>query len=143
MNNISNLCTVVLPTFFPGNEIFENLKSIPNNLKILIIDNSYTQTLKEKIIKYKNCEYFNIGDVGLGKTFNFALSKINTPYILLTQPDVILRKNCIENLIKGIEKYKNAGMVVPIVFDNKIYSKYDFYDLKYSKKKKSISEQKK
>ena len=136
MNNISNLCTVVLPTFFPGNEIFENLKSIPNNLKILIIDNSYTQTLKEKITKYKNCEYFNIGDVGLGKTFNFALSKINTPYILLTQPDVILRKNCIENLIKGIEKYKNAGMVVPIVFDNKIYSKYDFYDLKYSKKKK-------
>ena len=83
MNNISNLCTVVLPTFFPGNEIFENLKSIPNNLKILIIDNSYTQTLKEKITKYKNCEYFNIGDVGLGKTFNFALSKINTPYILL------------------------------------------------------------
>ena len=136
MNNISNLCTVVLPTFFPGDEIFENLKSIPTDLKIIIVDNSYNQSVKEKISKYENCEYHNIGDVGLGKTFNFALSKVQTPYVLLTQPDVILRKNCIENLIQGFEKYKNAGMVVPIVFDNKIYSKYDFYDLKYSRKKK-------
>tara|TARA_Y100000591_G_scaffold265607_1_gene239232 strand:- start:47 stop:934 length:888 start_codon:yes stop_codon:yes gene_type:complete len=134
---------VILPTFFPGNEIFENLKSIPNNLKILVIDNSYNQSLKEKISKYENCEYYNIGDVGLGKTFNFALSKVKTPYILLTQPDVILRKNCVENLMQGFEKYKNAGMVVPIVFDNNIYSKYDFYDLKYSKKNKIFQNKKK
>ena len=143
MNNISNLCTVILPTFFPGNEIFENLKSIPTNLKILVIDNSYNQSLKEKISKYENCEYHNIGDVGLGKTFNFALSKVKTPYILLTQPDVILRKNCVENLIQGFDKYENAGMVVPVVFDNNIYSKYDFYDLKYSKEKKIFQNKKK
>ena len=143
MNNISNLCTVILPTFFPGNEIFENLKSIPTNLKILIIDNSYNQSLKEKISRYDNCEYYNVGDVGLGKTFNFALSKVKTPYILLTQPDVVLRKNCVENLIQGFDKYENAGMVVPVVFDNNIYSKYDFYDLKYSKEKKIFQNKKK
>ena len=139
MRNISNLCTVVLPTFFPGEEIFKNLESIPINLRIIIVDNSYDSLLKDKISKYKNCEYFNIGDVGLGKTFNFALSKIKTPYVLLTQPDVILRKNCIENLLKGFEKYKGAGMVVPIVYDKKVYSKYDFYDLKYSKNKKKFN----
>ncbi len=142
MSNISNLCTVVLPTFFPGDEIFQNLESIPSDLKILIIDNSYNQSLKKKISNYKNCEYYNIGDVGLGKTFNFALSKIYTPYILLTQPDVILRKDCIQNLIYALDKYRNAGMVVPIVFDNKIYSKYDFYDLKYSKKNKTFLDKK-
>ena len=49
MSNISNLCTVVLPTFFPGDEIFQNLESIPSDLKILIIDNSYNQSLKKKI----------------------------------------------------------------------------------------------
>lgn len=139
MNNISDLCTVVIPTFFPGDEIIDNLESIPNNIKILIIDNSYNSNLKKKISKYKNCNYHNIGDVGLGKTFNFALSIVKTPYVLLTQPDVILRKNCIENLVIGFEKYKNVGMVAPIVFDNKIYSKYDFYDLKYSKRKKEFN----
>ena len=43
---IGELCTVVLPTFFPGNEIFENLKSIPSDLNVLIIDNSYDDKLK-------------------------------------------------------------------------------------------------
>lgn len=138
MNNFSELCTVVVPTFFPGDEILNNLNSIPSSIKILIIDNSYNISLKEKLLKYNNCNYYNIGDVGLGKTFNFALSKIKTPYVLLTQPDVILKENCIENLMKGIQKYKDSGMVVPIVYDNKSYSKYDFYDLKYSKKKKEF-----
>ena len=139
MSDISNLCTVVLPTFFPGDEIFKNLESIPINLKVIIVDNSYDLSLKDKISQYKNCDYFNIGDVGLGKTFNFALSKIKTPYVLLTQPDVELRKNCIENLLKGFEKYKDAGMVVPIVYDKKVYSKYDFYDLKYSKNERKFN----
>ena len=138
MNEIYNSCTVVIPTFFPGDEIFDNLDSISSKFNILVIDNSYNSSLQKKISKYNNCEYYNIGDVGLGKTFNFALSKIKTPYILLTQPDVILRKNCIKNLISSIKKYKNAGMVVPIVYDNSIYSRYDFYDLKYSKKKKEF-----
>ena len=51
MNDISNLCTVVLPTFFPGDEIFKNLESIPNNLKVIIVDNSYDLSLKNKISK--------------------------------------------------------------------------------------------
>ena len=132
------LCTVVVPTFFPDDKIFDNLKSIPRDLDILIIDNSYNDSLKFKIKNYENCKYFNIGDVGLGKTFNFALKKIKTPYILLTQPDVVLRKNCIENLIFGFNKYPNAGMVAPIVYDNGIYSNFDHYDLKYSKSKKEF-----
>ena len=137
-NKIDELCTVVLPTFFPGDEIIKNIKSIPSEINILIIDNSYNDNLKYKIKNYSNCIYFNIGDVGLGKTFNYALEKVKTPYMLLTQPDVILRKDCIKNLIIGLEKYKNAGMVVPIVYDNYKYSKYDFYDLKYSKQKKEF-----
>ena len=138
MNQISEFCTVILPTFFPGDEIFSNLESIPSDFKILVVDNSYNQDVKKKIIKYKNCEYFNIGDVGLGKTFNFALSKVTTPYVLLTQPDVVLRKNCIQGLMDSFKKYPNLGMAVPIVYDNKVYSKYDFYDLKYSRKEKKF-----
>lgn len=143
IKKIDELCTVVLPTFFPGDEIFQNINSIPSELSILIIDNSYNENLKKKLKKYSNCSYFNIGDVGLGKTFNFALEKVKTPYMLLTQPDVILRTNCIENLILGFSKYDNAGMVVPIVYDNFNYSKYDFYDLKYSKQKKEFLYKKK
>jgi len=129
-------CTVIIPTFFPDDDIFDCINSLPKSIKILIIDNSYDQRLLNKIKIFSNCTYYNIGDVGLGKTFNFALTLVKTNYILLTQPDVVLSKNCLENLIKGINNYPKAGMVAPIVFDNGVYSKYDFYDLKYNKKKK-------
>ena len=59
-------CTVVIPTFFPGNEIIENIKSLPKDIEILVIDNSYDDILLNKIQMYPNCKYFNIGDVGLG-----------------------------------------------------------------------------
>lgn len=133
-----NLCTVVIPTFFPDQKIFDNLKSLPNNIKILIIDNSYHDDLKMKLKNFKNCQYFNIGDVGLGKTFNFALKKIKTPYVLLSQPDVVLREKCLENLLDGFIKYPNAGMVAPIVYDNGSFSDFDHYDLRYSKNKKEF-----
>jgi N-acetylglucosaminyl-diphospho-decaprenol L-rhamnosyltransferase len=140
MKQYNNLdCTVILPTFFPPDSILDNIKSIPDNIKVLIIDNSYDEKLYNKIKKFKNCEYFNIGDVGLSKTFNFALSKVKTKLILLTQPDVILRKNCLESLIRGINKYDNVGIAAPVVYDNGIYSKYDFYDLKYSQKNKKFN----
>lgn len=138
-NSIDNsLCTVVIPTFFPDEKIFDNLRSLPENIEILIIDNSYHDDLKNKLLDYKNCQYFNIGDVGLGKTFNFALKKIKTPYVLLTQPDVVLRENCLKRLLNGFIKYPNAGMVVPIVYDNGFYSDFDHYDLRYSKNKKEF-----
>lgn len=143
MKNITNKnCTVVLPTYFPGDEILDNIKSISKDIKILVIDNSFDERLKKKISKFSNCEYFNIGDVGLGKTFNFALKKIDTDYMLLTQPDVVLRQDCLNNLILGMERYPTAGMVVPIVYDLGNYSKYDFYDLKYSKKTKKFNQDK-
>lgn len=139
---MSKKCTVVLPTFFPGEQIINCIEAIPKIFKILIIDNSYDNRLIKFIKNYKNIEYHNIGDVGLGKTFNYALSIIKTELFFLTQPDVILRKNCLENLINSVELYPLAGILAPVVFDNGIYSKYDFYDLKYDKINKIFNNKK-
>jgi N-acetylglucosaminyl-diphospho-decaprenol L-rhamnosyltransferase len=130
---MSKKCTVVLPTFFPGSQIVNCIDAIPKIFKIIIIDNSYDDRLIKFIKNYNNIEYHNLGDVGLGKTFNYVLSIVKTELIFLTQPDVILRKNCLENLINSIVLYPLAGVLAPVVFDNGIYSRYDFYDLKYDK----------
>ena len=139
---MSEKCTVVLPTFFPGEQIVKCIETIPKIFKIVIIDNSYDDRLIKFIKKYNNIEYHNIGDVGLGKTFNYALSIIKTELIFLTQPDVTLRNNCLENLINSTLLYPSAGILAPIVFDNGIYSKYDFYDLKYDKINKVFNNKK-
>jgi GT2 family glycosyltransferase len=141
-NQLSEKCTVVLPTFFPGEQIVKCIETIPKIFKIVIIDNSYDDRLIKFIKKYNNIEYHNIGDVGLGKTFNYALSIIKTELIFLTQPDVTLRNNCLENLINSTLLYPLAGILAPIVFDNGIYSRYDFYDLKYDKINKVFNNKK-
>ena len=141
-NQMSEKCTVVLPTFFPGEQIVKCIETIPKIFKIVIIDNSYDDRLIKFIKKYNNIEYHNIGDVGLGKTFNYALSIIKTELIFLTQPDVTLRNNCLENLINSTLLYPSAGILAPIVFDSGIYSKYDFYDLKYDKINKVFNNKK-
>jgi GT2 family glycosyltransferase len=139
-NNKKNYnCTVVIPAFFSGNIISQNIESLPTNIDILIIDNTYDNRLLKHIKNYSNIKYFNIGDVGLAKTYNFALSKIETKYFLITQPDVILRKNCLEYLLLSMLKYPEAGMIAPIVFDNNEYSHNDYYDLKYDKDKKKFN----
>ena len=48
-NIINNNCTVVLPTYFPGDEILDNIRSIPEDVKILVIDNSIDDRLVKKI----------------------------------------------------------------------------------------------
>ena len=141
-NQMSEKCTVVLPTFFPGEQIVKCIETVPKIFKIVIIDNSYDDRLIKFIKKYDNIEYHNIGDVGLGKTFNYALSIIKTELIFLTQPDVTLRNNCLENLVNSTLLYPSAGILAPIVFDNGIYSKYDFYDLKYNKINKVFNNKK-
>jgi GT2 family glycosyltransferase len=141
-NQMSEKCTVVLPTFFPGEQIVKCIETIPKIFKIVIIDNSYDDRLVKFIKKYNNIEYHKIGDVGLGKTFNYALSIIKTELIFLTQPDVTLRNNCLENLVNSTLLYPSAGILAPIVFDNGIYSKYDFYDLKYDKINKVFNNKK-
>ena len=44
-------CTVVLPTFFPGEQIVNCIDTIPSGFKILVIDNSYDQRLIKFIKK--------------------------------------------------------------------------------------------
>ena len=141
-NQMSEKCTIVLPTFFPGEQIVKCIETIPKIFKIVIIDNSYDDRLIKFIKKYNNIEYHNIGDVGLGKTFNYALSIIKTELIFLTQPDVTLRNRCLENLVNSTLLYPSAGILAPIVFDNGIYSKYYFYYLKYDKKNKVFNNKK-
>ena len=127
-------CLVVIPTFYPGNKIVNCLNSIPKDCAIAIIDNGDDLELEEIIKKFpRKILHFKIGDVGLPKSFNFALNISDKNYIFITQPDVILEKNCIENLLIAASRYKKAGILSPLFYEGGDYSFYDFYDLKFNK----------
>jgi GT2 family glycosyltransferase len=132
-----NDCSVVIPTYFPGKIIEKLFESIPPVKEILVFDNSNDHELEDLIKnKYEHVKYIPTGDIGLGNTFNKALGEIKTNLMFITQPDVIIEKNCIENLILAQKKYIHSALLAPLIFENNQYSKYDHFDLKIDKNKK-------
>jgi len=132
-----NNCSVIIPTYFPGKIIENLLESIPPVKEILILDNSDDNELRNLLkTSYKKVRYLSTGDIGLSRTFNRALEEIDTELMFITQPDVIIEKNCIENLILAHKKYKNSALLAPLIFENSQYSEHDHFDLRLDKNKK-------
>ncbi len=137
-------CAIVIPTFYPGKKIISCLNSLPSECSIVIIDNGNDSELEKIIANHpKKILHYKIGDVGLPKSFNFALKNLNKEYFLITQPDVIFKKDCLQNLLLAYKKYQNAGAISPLIYENNLYSTSDYMDLKFDKISKKVNKSKK
>ncbi len=103
-----NQITIGIVTFKSENVIFNCLRSIKKIKNIIIFDNSNDKKLKLKIKKkYPKVKFFlSKKNLGYGVANNEIIKKIKTPLIFILSPDVILKKNCEENLLKSIKKLK-------------------------------------
>ena len=136
-------CSIVVPAYYPGKVIDKMINSFPIVKEILILDNSSDKILKNNILSnYKHIKYYDLGDIGLGRTFNKSLDISQSNNIFITQPDVELKKNTIENLINAITKYPDAAILAPLVYENNKYSFYDCYDLKLDQNNKIVNKPK-
>ena len=84
--------------------------------------------------KKNNIRHFKIGDLGLPKSFNYGVKQAYNENILITQPDVTFEKDSIKNLIDASKKYKDAGLLAPVIYENNQYSVFNTLDLKLGKK---------
>jgi N-acetylglucosaminyl-diphospho-decaprenol L-rhamnosyltransferase len=136
-------CSIVIPTYYPG-EIIKNLfQSLPKVREIIILDNASDINLKSLITsEYNFINYIDVGDIGLGKTFNYSLEISKSENIFITQPDVILHKNCLENIIKKKQDYPKAAILSPLVFEQDKYAYYDAPPLTIINKKYFANENK-
>ena len=126
--------TIIIPTFYPGPIINNCIDSLPETADIIVVDNGEDEELQNLIKQKKhNITHYKIGDVGLPKSFNFAVNKSKNEDILITQPDVKFERNTLRELIKAKDKYKNAGLLAPIVYEDEKYSIFNSLDLHLSK----------
>lgn len=133
-------CSIVIPTYYPGSIIEDLFKSLPVVKEVFVLDNGEDKQLSEIIQKnYSYIRHIKLGDIGLGKTFNKSLEIVSSNNLFITQPDVILKKNCLENLLSAKYFYTEACILSPIYFDNKEYSKFDCLDLILDEKKKILN----
>ena len=138
MNNDFNNVTVVITTFLSGRNLESCLKNIPDYFQKLIIDNANEKDKKEYFEnKFKNLNYYlSPENLGVPRSYSLANKLVKTEYMFNTQPDVIIKKNCIETLIKKLPLYRNAIILSPTVFHNGDYHvDGDFKILKIRNKK--------
>ena len=130
--------SVLIVTFKSDKVIDRCIQSIPQELEIIIIDNSNNQFFKENIErKYKNVKcYLSPENLGMGNGNNFGLKKINSDYALILNPDVTFEKNSFNELILASEKLKDFGIIAPKSSSQK-YPNYKFYE---NKKKDVVDE---
>ena len=103
MNNFEKNITFVIVSFKSGHIIEKCIKNINSNIKIIVVENSGNVVVK----KYLENRFSNVEviitkqNLGYGKGNNFGISKVKTQYAFILNPDAILEKNCLSELLKA------------------------------------------
>ena len=122
--SLQNL-SVVIVSFHSEDVIHDCIKSIIDKIEIIVVENSGNKEFANKIEdQYKNVKcILSPKNLGMGAGNNLGLKHIKTDYVFILNPDVILKKNTIEEIIIASKKIDNFGLIAPIS-DNLEYPNY-------------------
>jgi N-acetylglucosaminyl-diphospho-decaprenol L-rhamnosyltransferase len=117
--------TIVIVTFKSDEVINECIKSIGNEIRIIVVENSYNPEFKNKIEKtYQNVEcIISSENLGMGKGNNLGINLAKTDYVLILNPDVILEKTTLNEIFIASNIISNFAILAPIS-DNKAFPNY-------------------
>ena len=134
------MITVVIISFYSHHHILDRIREIGTSVPVVIVENSQDFELKKNLESiYPNVKVLiPPKNLGWGKAANFAIKEINTNYIYLTQPDVILHKDCIMKLEDCASKFKDFAILTPLDINLGGYKNYQIY----SKKENNIIDNK-
>lgn len=112
--NKKNL-TIIIVTLKSHNIIDRCLKAIDANVKKIVVENSSDENFKINLEKkYKNLKCFlTNNNLGMGKGNNYGIKKSKTRYVMIINPDTILKKNTLKEIFK-ISKNLNFSIIAPV-----------------------------
>ena len=119
--------TISLVLFKSEKVVFQCLKSIKKVKKIIIFDNSNDIELKKTVIsKYPNVKYIlSKKNIGYGAAHNKIFKLAKTPYVFVLNPDTILGKNCIKELINSSNKLNEKFSIISPLSNPKNYGYFN------------------
>ena len=112
---MSNNLTVIITTFKSDLKIENCLNSINTQIKVIIIENSKSESFRINIEKkYKNVEcILPEENLGYSKANNLGLSKVKTKYALILNPDTVLDSQAINNFFEFTKNHEDFAIVGP------------------------------
>ena len=128
--------TIIITSFHSEEKIFDCINSIDENIKIIVVENSNDQLLKEEILsRYNNVDcVLSKENLGYGAGNNLGLSKVETNYALIVNPDVTLKNDAIKQFFLRINKVENFGIIAPLSKDEK----YNNFNIDFDKDIKEV-----
>ena len=128
--------TVIITSFYSSDKIFSCIESIEKSIKIIVIENSNDEKLKEEIhSKYKNVEcILSKENLGYGAGNNLGLSRVETSYALIVNPDVTLNKDAVNKFFLSINNLGDFGIIAPISQNEK----YNNFNINEDKEIKEV-----
>jgi len=120
--------TVIIVTIKSQKIIDNCLKSIDPDIKKIIVENSSNKEFVNYLkAKYPNIECYLTGkNLGMGSGNNFGIEKSKTRYVMILNPDTILKKNTLNEIFK-ISKNLDFAILSPLS-DDKDYPNYKIKD---------------
>ena len=114
--------TIVIVTLKSDDVIHECIKSIDQNIPIIIVENSNNYNFKEELqSKYKNIKcILTEKNLGMGAGNNKGIKLAETDYVYILNPDTILEKNTLNDLFMEAKKIKNFSIISPVHLNEKI-----------------------
>ena len=112
MNSFIKNLTFLLVTYKSDHIIHKCIEELPKESKIIIIENSKNSNLAEQFKNNDNLKVILNENMGCGQAINIGLSKIDTNYVFLISPDVLLGSNTLKSIFKAINTLKNNFTVI-------------------------------
>ena len=108
--------SVIIVSFKSDHVIHRCINSIDKEIEIIVIDNSKNIKFKNDIEKqYKNVKcILSSNNIGMGAGNNLGIKNIDKDFAFILNPDVILNKNTIEEIIKASKVVESFGVIAPI-----------------------------
>jgi len=130
MKNLNDITVVIVTYKTIEKIIFDCLKSINPQVKILIIENSENFIHKKKISSnFPNTKVFCTGEnLGYGKGNNFGLKLVKTEFALILNPDVICEKVFFDNIIDVINHHEDFTVIGCQYLNDEIFMPAGFFD---------------
>ncbi len=127
--------SVIIVSFKSDHIIQKCIESIDKEIEIIVIDNSNNAEFKNHIEnKYKNVKCILSKNIGMGAGNNIGIRNTNKDFTLILNPDVILEKNAINQIINASKIIQSFSIIAPILdevkypnykLDNKKNQKFD------------------
>lgn len=112
----SRVC-VVLVTFNSADVIRKSLKSLPQNVEVIVVDNASRDesvALAKEVGVHCICNQENLG---FGKASNIGAALSDREFILFLNPDAILLEGALETMVAAALRYSDAGAIAPRLID--------------------------